>query len=104
MAVTPVSPSVALVYGSLTDHLTVKVLCSCYVGSHFLPEIFHCILFCFLIFRDRVSLCSSGCPETHSTDQADLKLRGPLDSASRVLGLKEATTISSLPAILKSLK
>ena len=24
----------------------------------------------FLVFRDRVSLCSSGCPRTHSVDQA----------------------------------
>jgi hypothetical protein len=26
-------------------------------------------------FRDRVSLCSPGCPETRSVDQAGLKLR-----------------------------
>jgi hypothetical protein len=45
------------------------------------------IVFCF-ISLDRVSLSSSGCPETHSVDQAGLKLRDPLASASRVLGLK----------------
>jgi hypothetical protein len=34
------------------------------------------------VFRDRVSLCSLGCPRTHSVDQAGLKLRNPLASAS----------------------
>jgi hypothetical protein len=29
----------------------------------------------FLVFRERVSLCSPGCPGTHSVDQAGLKLR-----------------------------
>jgi hypothetical protein len=29
-------------------------------------------LFCF-VFRDRVSLCSPGCPGTHSVDQASQK-------------------------------
>ena len=29
------------------------------------------VLFCF-VFRDRVSLCSPGCPGTHSVDQAGL--------------------------------
>ena len=28
-----------------------------------------------LVFRDRVSLCSPGCPETHSVDQAGLELK-----------------------------
>jgi hypothetical protein len=46
--------------------------------------------FCF--FRDRVSLYSSGCPGTHSVDQAGLELRNPPASASRVLGLKVCTT------------
>jgi hypothetical protein len=41
-----------------------------------------------LVFRDRVSLYSSGCPGTHSVDQAGLELRNPPASASRVLGLK----------------
>jgi hypothetical protein len=30
-------------------------------------------LFLFLFFRDRVSLCSPGCPGTHSVDQAGLR-------------------------------
>jgi hypothetical protein len=46
------------------------------------------ILFFFLVFRDRVSLCSPGCPGTHSVDQAGFELRNPPASASRVLGLK----------------
>ncbi|GAB1295570.1 TBC1 domain family member 15 [Apodemus speciosus] len=35
-----------------------------------------------------VSLCSPGCPGTHSVDQAGLELRNPPASASQVLGLK----------------
>jgi hypothetical protein len=47
------------------------------------------VLFCFvLFFRDKVSLCSPGCPETHSVDQAGLELRNLPASASQVLGFK----------------
>jgi hypothetical protein len=53
------------------------------------------ILFIFLFFRDRVSLCSPGCPETHSVDQAGLELRNPPASASQVLGLKACATTPS---------
>jgi hypothetical protein len=54
-------------------------------------------LFCF-VFRDRVSLCSPGCPGTHFVDQAGLELRNPPASASRVLGLKAwATTAQLIP-------
>jgi hypothetical protein len=42
--------------------------------------------------RDRVSLCSPGCPGTHSVDQAGLKLRNLPASASQVLGLKACAT------------
>ena len=45
---------------------------------------------------DRVSLCSPGCPGTHSVDQAGLELRNPPASASRVLGLKACTTTARL--------
>jgi hypothetical protein len=48
--------------------------------------------FFFLVFRDRVSLCSLGCPGTHFVDQAGLELRNPPASASRVLGLKACAT------------
>jgi hypothetical protein len=47
--------------------------------------------FC-LFFRDRVSLCSPGCPGTYSVDQAGLELRNPPASASQVLGLKACAT------------
>ena len=50
------------------------------------------ILFIYFGFRDRFSLCSPGCPGTHSVDQVDLELRNLLASASRVLGLKMGTT------------
>jgi hypothetical protein len=33
------------------------------------------VLFWFLVFRDRVSLYSPGCPGTHFVDQAGLELR-----------------------------
>jgi hypothetical protein len=35
-----------------------------------------------LFFRDRVSLCSPGCPGTYFVDQAGLQLRNPPASAS----------------------
>jgi hypothetical protein len=38
-------------------------------------------LFVFGFFRDSVSLCSPGCPGTHSVDQAGLELRNPPASA-----------------------
>jgi hypothetical protein len=50
----------------------------------------------FLVFRDRVSLCSPGCPGIHSVDQAGLELRDPFASASQVLGLKACATMPSL--------
>jgi hypothetical protein len=46
---------------------------------------------CLFVFRDRVSLCSPGCPGTHSVDQG-LKLRNLPASASQVLGLKACAT------------
>jgi hypothetical protein len=42
--------------------------------------------FYFLVYWDRVSLCSPGCPGTHSVDQAGLELRNLPASASQVLG------------------
>jgi hypothetical protein len=49
-----------------------------------------------LVFQDRVSLCSPGCPETHFVDQAGLELRNPPASASQVLGLKACATTAQL--------
>jgi hypothetical protein len=45
-----------------------------------------------LVFQDRVSLYSSGCPGSLFVDQAGLELRNPPASASRVLGLKACAT------------
>jgi hypothetical protein len=46
--------------------------------------------------RDRVSLCSPGCPRTHFVDQAGLELRNLPASASQVLGLKACATMPGL--------
>jgi hypothetical protein len=40
------------------------------------------VIFFFFFSQDRVSLCSPGCPGTHSVDQTDLELRNPPASAS----------------------
>jgi hypothetical protein len=51
--------------------------------------LFYFFIFYFLVFfRDRVSLCSPGCPGIHSVDQAGLELRNLPAPASRVLGSK----------------
>ena len=47
-------------------------------------------------FKDRISLYSLSCPGTHSVDQAGLKLRNPLVSASQVLRLKACATTARL--------
>jgi hypothetical protein len=59
---------------------------------HLLFLFFFSLLFFFLFFQDRVSLCTPGCPGTHSVDQADLELRNLPASASQVLGLKACAT------------
>jgi hypothetical protein len=62
------------------------------------------VLFCFVclfVFQDRVFLCSSGCPGTHSVDQAGLDLRNPSASASQVLELKACATIAQQNANFK---
>ena len=46
----------------------------------------------FFFFRERVYLCSPGCPGTHFVDQAGLEIRNLPASASQVLGLKACTT------------
>jgi hypothetical protein len=56
-----------------------------------------------LVFWDRVSPCSPGCPGTHFVDQAGLELRNLPASASRVLGLKACATTPGL-FFLKSTK
>jgi hypothetical protein len=49
-----------------------------------------------LVFGDRVSLYSPGCPGTHFVDQAGLELRNPSASASQVLELKVCATTAWL--------
>jgi hypothetical protein len=56
------------------------------------PNTLYLALFFFLVFQDRVSLCSLGYPGTHFVDQASLELRNPPASASQVLGLKACAT------------
>jgi hypothetical protein len=72
-------------------------------GIRFLKEkLFHIFLFLFLFFQDRASLCSPGCPGTHSVDQAGLELRNLPASASQVLKLKAyATTVRLFFLFLK---
>jgi hypothetical protein len=54
-------------------------------------------LFCFVLFsRDRVSLCSPGCPGTHSIYLTGLELRNLPVSASQVLELKVCSTTARL--------
>jgi hypothetical protein len=55
-----------------------------------------CFVFWFLVFGDRVSLCSPGYPGTHFVDQAGLERRNPPASASQVLGLKACATTPHL--------
>jgi hypothetical protein len=73
-----------------------------------LQALFYPFVCLILVFRDRVSLYSPGCPGTHSVDQAGLELRNPPASASQVLGLKGSSTLNthttahvSTPEILK---
>ena len=62
----------------------------------FLFVVFVFFVFVVVVFQDRVSLCSSGCPGTHSVDQAGLQLRNPPASASEVLGVKACAIMPGL--------
>jgi hypothetical protein len=75
-----------------TSVITLEVQNIARLITLFFPFIHLKIIFFFLVFQDRVSLCSPGCPGTHSVDQAGLKLRDPPASASQVLGLKAHAT------------
>ena len=68
-------------------------------GSWLNLSVFVCLFFFFfflLVFQDRVSLYSPGCPGTYSVDQAGLELRNLSASASQVLGLKVCPTTAQL--------
>ena len=60
------------------------------------------IIIIIFVFRDRVSLCSLGCPGTHFVKQAGLKFRNPPASASGVLGLKVCPTWPKASLIRKT--
>jgi hypothetical protein len=77
-----------LLLTSLLLELAYRTFCG-WMGISFM---FCSFLFFWLVFRDRVSQCSPGCPGTHSVDQASLKFRNPPASASQVLGLKAFAT------------
>jgi hypothetical protein len=47
-----------------------------------------CFFGFFLVFRDRVSLYSPGCPGTHFVDQVGLELRNLPASASGIKGVR----------------
>jgi hypothetical protein len=53
-----------------------------------------------IVQRFTYSLCSPGCPGTHSVDQAGLELRNLPASASQVLGLKACATTARLIYLL----
>jgi hypothetical protein len=61
-------------------------------------------VFFFFFLRDRVSLCSPGCPGTQFVDQAGLELRNLPASASQVLGLKACATTPGPAFCFKWLK
>jgi hypothetical protein len=76
------------------------------ITTYLKTNIWPCVVthfFFFLVFRDRVSLYSSGCPGTHFVDQAGLELRNPPASASQVLGSKACATTTSLYFLSKPL-
>jgi hypothetical protein len=73
--------------------MLVSIPDSCHGPSLAINATYHLnSIFFFLVFRDRVSLCSPSCPGTHSVDQAGLELRNLPVSASQVLGLKVCAT------------
>jgi hypothetical protein len=86
-------PSVYILWNSLSRFFVCLFFVVFWRGL-FLFLVFGCwffvlfFVFLFLVFQDRVSLCSPGCPGTHSVHQAGLELRNPPASASQVLGLK----------------
>ena len=59
---------------------------SCRVDAGSSARAFSAFCFVLFCFQDKVTLCSPGCPGTHSADQASLELRNPPASASQVLG------------------
>ena len=52
-------------------------------------------IYLFLVFRDRVSLCSPGCPGIHSVDHVGFELKNTPPSASQVLASKACASTPS---------
>jgi hypothetical protein len=76
------------------DNERVLPMTYCLLIIHrFLGFVVVVVFVCLFVFQDRVSLCSPGCPGTHSVDQAVLELRNSPVSASRVLGSKACATM-----------
>jgi hypothetical protein len=69
--------------GTHTLNCSAEAICAinCYAISPTSKFIYLFIIIIF-VFRDRVSLYSSGCPGIHSVDQAGLEFRNPPASAS----------------------
>ena len=67
---------------SLQDFASFFFVVAVVVGFFFVFLFFCFLFFVVFVFRDRVLLCSPGCPGTHSVDQAGLELRNPPASAS----------------------
>jgi hypothetical protein len=81
---TKVQPAKPVGFFLLLVFFLVCCCCCCFIVGFFVFVFFVffvVFLFCFVL-RDRVSLCSSGCPGTHSVDQAGLELRDSPASAS----------------------
>jgi hypothetical protein len=89
-------PSLLFIIGFLLNSKFIQIvleLCSDSIFHGVCVTLCCCfVLFCF-VFRDKVSLYSSGCPGTHFVDQVGLELRNSPASASQVLGLKAWATM-----------
>ena len=89
----PVSENHSLPFPCVRKSLTVIPLPQKHTHSH--PPASES----FLVFRDRVSLCSPGCPGAQAVDQAGLQLRNPPASDSRVMGLMTSGYQDALPCL-----
>ena len=69
-----------------------------------LQDLFFGKLFFLFCFGVRVSLCSPGCPRTHSVNLAGLELRNLPASASQVLGLKACATTTRLRKLFLNIR
>jgi hypothetical protein len=73
---------ISLISKLLKIFIVIALLCGLSKCYFFFVVVVLVFLFYFVLFRDRVSLYSPGCPGTHFVDQAGLELRNPPASAS----------------------